>query len=144
MPKMLEHLILLVEDDKGHARLLERTLYRAGVSNGILIIDDGQEALDYLLKQGAYGDAQHPLPLLVLLDMQLPTLDGIQVLERLKANDYTKDVPILMMSSTESIEEMEQCARLGCTVQLVKPIDSTAFFEAVHHLSVCITVDVAG
>ncbi len=84
------------------------------------------------------------MPLLVLLDIQLPTLDGIQVLEQLKAHEGTKAVPIVMMSSTENVEEMEQCARLGCTVQLVKPIDSTAFFEAVHQLSVCITVDAAG
>ncbi len=135
--------ILLVEDDRGHSRLIERVLRRARIAHHIVTIDDSQEALDYLLRQGAYVDAQHDLPLLVMLDIQLPGLDGIQVLQRLKTHERTKDLPILMMSSTENVEEMKQCAILGCEVQLVKPIESTAFFEAVRHLGVRVLLEAA-
>lgn len=94
MPMTTKAPILLVEDDRGHSRLIERALQRAHVAHDIVTVDDGQEALDYLLKQGPYADARHDLPLIVLLDVQLPSLDGIQVLKRLKADERTKDIPI--------------------------------------------------
>lgn len=140
MPSSQALAILVIEDDAGHARLIEKMIVRSGITHHLTVVTNGQEAVDYLLKQAASTDAQPGLPHLVLLDMQLPGLDGIQVLERLKANEYTQDVPILMMSSTESAKEMVPCAALGCAVQLVKPIGQAAFFEALHHLGIQVAV----
>ena len=86
-------IILLVEDDPGHALLIEKNLRRAGVSNEIAVLDNGQKAVDYLLKEGAYKESPHPLPPLILLDLNLPLLDGYQVLKIIKNDERTKKFP---------------------------------------------------
>src|SRR5436853_7917062 len=81
--------LLLVEDDPGHARLIERNLRRAHITNEIITLSDGQQAIDYLFKERTYRGAMHAMPLLMLLDLNLPQLDGYQVLERIKADERT-------------------------------------------------------
>src|SRR5712692_8390335 len=90
MPAEPSVTILLVEDDPGHARLIERNLRRAHITNEIVTLGDGQQAVDYLLKESAYAGATHTMPLLMLLDLNLPRLDGYQVLTRLKAYERTR------------------------------------------------------
>ena len=89
--------ILLVEDDPGHARLIERNLRRALITNPIVTLSDGQQAVDYLWREYAYAGATHVLPLLLLLDLNLPGLDGAQVLARIKADARTKHIPVIIL-----------------------------------------------
>lgn len=143
MPPSQAIQILIIEDDPGHVCLIKLMLRRAHVSNALVTIHEGQEALDYLFMDGQYADAQHGLPGLILLDVQLPGLDGAQVLERLKADSRTREIPVMIMSSVESEGEKAPWADLGCEVYLVKPFDSETFFTAVHHLSVEVAMDSA-
>jgi CheY-like chemotaxis protein len=89
--------ILLVEDDPGHARLIERNLRRALITNPVVTLSDGQQAVDYLWRENTYAGASHALPLLLLLDLNLPGLDGSQVLARIKADARTKHIPVIIL-----------------------------------------------
>jgi len=94
MHNIQEVTILLVEDDPGHARLIEKNLHRLNVTNDVVTVGDGQQSLDYLFGEGQYAGGQCASPLLVLLDLNMPVLDGYQVLERMKADEGTRRIPV--------------------------------------------------
>ena len=114
--------ILLVEDDHGHARLIEKNLRRAGISNRIYHCDNGQKAVDFLLKESDPQD-EVPLQLVVLLDLILPVLDGYQVLKILKNNERTKRIPIIVLTTTDDSRDVSRCYDLGCNLYITKPIE---------------------
>lgn len=134
--------IVLIEDDDGHATLVERNLRRSGISNGFLRFRDGQEALDYFF--GAPGDdpaAALNWPsrdalgnFVVLLDLRMPRVDGFEVLRRLKAEPATAAVPVIVLTTTDDPREIERCYELGCNVYITKPVEYDAFIEAVRRL----------
>ena len=134
--------IVLIEDDDGHATLVERNLRRSGVSNGFLRFRDGQEALDYFF--GAPGDgpaaAANRSPrdalgnFVVLLDLRMPRVDGFEVLRRLKGEPATASVPVIVLTTTDDPREIERCYELGCNVYITKPVEYDAFIEAVRRL----------
>jgi CheY-like chemotaxis protein len=126
--------ILLAEDDDGHATLIERNLQRVGVINPIVRVADGQSALDYIL-QGANGH-----PLLLLLDINLPKVDGIEVLRRLKANPQTSKLPIIMLTTTDDPREIDRCYELGCSVYITKPVRYEKFVEALQRLGMFLEI----
>ena len=126
--------ILIVEDDAGHARLIEKNLKRAKISNLITRVENGQEALDFLLSEGAFAGIERPSPLLVLLDLNMPVLDGYQVLERMKANPDTKKIPVVVLTTTDDAREVARCYQLGCSVYITKPVDYESFCEAIQQL----------
>lgn len=126
--------ILIVEDDAGHARLIEKNLKRAKISNRITRVENGQEALDFLLSEGAFEGIERPSPLLVLLDLNMPVLDGYQVLERMKANPDTKRIPVVVLTTTDDAREVARCYQLGCSVYITKPVDYDSFCEAIQQL----------
>src|SRR3989304_2170755 len=98
--------ILLVEDDDGHARLIERNLRKVSLINPIERVADGQEALDYLLNQGRFADREtFSRPQLILLDINLPRVDGIEVLERIKQDAHLRPLPVIMLTSTDTQAE---------------------------------------
>ena len=132
--------ILLVEDDPGHARLIERNLRRAHITNEIVTLSDGQQAVDYLFKEHTYAGATHPLPLLMLLDLHLPQLDGYQVLARLKTDERTKHIPVLILTTTDEPHEIERCYALGCNVYLTKPVEYEEFAEAIRKLGLFLSI----
>ncbi|HEU0264139.1 MAG TPA: response regulator [Geobacterales bacterium] len=132
--------ILLVEDDPGHARLIEKNLRRAAVANVIVSLDNGQKALDFLFKQGAYTDDTTPMPLLVLLDLNMPVMDGYQVLKRLKADDRTKKIPVVVLTTTDNPNEIGKCYELGCNVYVTKPVEYDDFCEAIRQLGLFLTI----
>lgn len=134
MPAEQSVTILLVEDDPGHARLIERNLRRAHVTNDIVTLGDGQQAIDYLFKEHAYAGATHALPLLLLLDLNLPGLDGTQVLTRLKADVRTRHIPVIILTTTEEPYEIQRCYALGCNIYLTKPVEYEQFAEAMRKL----------
>ena len=115
--------ILIVEDDAGHARLIEKNLKRAKISNRITRVENGQEALDFLLSEGKFEGIERPSPLLVLLDLNMPVMDGYQVLERMKANADTKKIPVVVLTTTDDAREVARCYQLGCSVYITKPVD---------------------
>jgi CheY-like chemotaxis protein len=132
--------ILLVEDDPGHARLIERNLRRAHITNEIVTLSDGQQAVDYLFKERTYEGAAHAMPLLMLLDLNLPQLDGYQVLERIKADARTRHIPVLILTTTDEPHEIERCYALGCNVYITKPVEYEQFAEAIRKLGLFLSI----
>lgn len=126
--------IILVEDDDGHATLVERNLKRAGLTNGFLRLKDGQEALDFFLKGDGClpGSGRHPC--VILLDINMPRVDGIEVLKQLKANQKTAAIPVIMLTTTDDPREVERCYGLGCNVYVTKPVEYDSFIEAIKRL----------
>jgi CheY-like chemotaxis protein len=133
-------LIVLVEDDDGHANLVERNLQRAGLANGIHRLKDGQEALDYVQGKGAHAGRPGPHPMLLLLDIKMPRVDGVEVLRQLKSDPQTALVPIIMLTTTDDPREIQRCYELGCSVYITKPVDYQAFVEAINRLGLFLQV----
>ena len=131
--------ILLVEDDPGHARLIEKNLRRANITNQIVTIGDGQEALDYLFSSNETG-RDHALPILVLLDLNIPVLDGYQVLKRMKTDARTKSIPVVILTTTDDQREVTRCYELGCNVYVTKPVDYGNFSEAIRKLGLFLSI----
>jgi CheY-like chemotaxis protein len=132
--------ILLVEDDPGHARLIEKNLRRGRITNELVIIRDGKEAEDYLFCEGKYVGCRRPSQLLVLLDLNLPVKDGFQILQRLKSDDRTKLIPVVVVTSTDDNREVLRCYELGCNVFITKPVDYEKFCEAIKNLGLFLSV----
>lgn len=126
--------ILMAEDDPGHATLVQRNLRRAGVVNEVVWTKDGQEALDYIRKEGAYEDDANNGALVVLLDINMPRIDGVEVLRQLKTDERTKKIPVMMLTTTDDPREVERCYGLGCSVYVTKPVEYDKFREAVIQL----------
>jgi CheY-like chemotaxis protein len=136
MPDTQSVTIVLVEDDPGHARLIERNLRRAHMTNEILTLRDGRVAVDYLFEEGL----RRPLPLLLLLDLNLPGLSGFQVLERLKADGRTKHIPVICLTTTDNPQDIERCYALGCNVYITKPVAYVQFSEAIRQLGLFLAI----
>jgi CheY-like chemotaxis protein len=132
--------ILLVEDDPGHARLVELNLRRAGIYNTIKVVSDGQQAIDYLFGQGEYAAANPEPPMLVLLDLNMPVMDGYQVLEKIKSDNRTKAVPVVVLTTTEDAREVARCYELGCNIYITKPVEYDQFSEAIRKLGLFLGV----
>jgi CheY-like chemotaxis protein len=134
MPDIPEVTILLVEDDPGHARLIEMNLRRAKLTNDIVPVTDGQQAIDYLFSNG------RPPSLLVLLDLNLPVLDGCQVLKRMRNDERTKRIPVIILTTTDDTREITRCYELGCNVYVTKPVDYEQFSDAIRKLGLFMAV----
>lgn len=132
--------ILLVEDDPGHARLIEKNLRRANITNQIMQAGDGQQAIDYLFKEGRYAGSPHDPPLLVLLDLNLPVLNGYQVLKRMKEDPSTRRIPVIMLTTTDDAREITKCYDLGCNVYITKPVDYQHFSDAIRKIGLFLSV----
>jgi CheY-like chemotaxis protein len=126
--------IILVEDDDGHATLVERNLRRAGLANGFLRLKDGQEALDHFRGPDACPPGSEPGACVVLLDIKMPRVDGIEVLRQLKADPRTAPLPVIMLTTTDDPREIDRCYQLGCNVYITKPVEYDAFIEAIRRL----------
>ncbi len=132
--------ILLVEDDPGHAHLVKKNLLRGGVNNNIIVLDDGRKAVDYLLKQGAYATDDHPLPSFILLDLNLPVLSGNQVLDIIKNDERTKNIPVVVLTTTDNPQEIARCYSLGCNLYITKPIEYSRFSNVIQRLSMFLSI----
>jgi CheY-like chemotaxis protein len=136
-----EHLlILLAEDDDGHASLIQRNLRRAGVANEVVRVRDGQEALNYIRCQGAYADRPCGAPLLLLLDIKMPRVDGVGVLQAIKADPATAQVPVIMLTTTDDPREVDRCYQLGCSVYVTKPLQYEEFVDALTRLGMFLEI----
>ena len=126
--------IVACEDDDGHARLIEKNLGRAGLANAFIRLRDGQEALDFFRSEGAFA-GQPPLkPCVLLLDIKMPRVDGIEVLRQLKSDPVTNSVPVIMLTTTDDPRDVERCYQLGCNVYITKSVEYEPFVEAIRRL----------
>lgn len=140
MPRTQEMTILLVEDDPGHARLIEKNLRRANVANGIVKASDGQQALNYLFSEGQYAGSERASPLLMLLDLNMPVIDGYQVLKRMKADERLRRIPVVILTTTDDTREISRCYDLGCSVYVTKPVDYAQFTDAIKKIGLFLSV----
>jgi two-component system response regulator len=129
--------ILLVEDNADDEKLTLRAFKRAHMVNPIAVARDGVEALDYLFARGAHADRQGaPLPTLVILDLKLPRLDGLGVLKALRADERTRLIPVVVLTSSKEEQDLVSSYSLGANSYVRKPVDFTEFMEAVRVLGV--------
>ncbi|MBU6401052.1 MAG: response regulator [Verrucomicrobia bacterium] len=135
-----EVVILVAEDDAGHARLIEKNLTRAGLSNRVERFENGQELLDFLFGRGAGRRRVADTPYLLLLDIRMPKIDGIEVLRQIKQDPELRKLPVSMLTTTDDPRDVEVCHRLGCSHYLVKPVDYEKFAEAIKQLGLFITL----
>lgn len=133
-------LILMAEDDEGHANLIQRNLKRAGVKNEIVHVKDGQEALDFIHRRGAYAGQELKGPILMLLDINMPKIDGVEVLRQLKGEGATSQIPVIVLTTTDDPREVARCYGLNCSVYITKPVEYNAFVEAIQRLGLFLQI----
>ena len=132
--------IVMVEDDEGHARLIEKNIRRAGVSNEVLPFTDGTSALDFILGKDRSGKVSEDRYLLILLDLNLPDMSGTEILEKVKANPHTKRLPVVILTTTDDETEIQRCYVLGANVYITKPVDYDGFANAIRQLGLFFSV----
>jgi DNA-binding response OmpR family regulator len=132
--------IVMIEDDEGHARLIERNIRRAGVNNPIEQFRDGRSALEYLLGEDGSGAPSAKRHQMVLLDLNLPDMSGIDILARIKANEHTRRSPVVVLTTTDDSREIQRCYDLGANVYITKPVNYEGFANAIRQLGLFFTV----
>jgi CheY-like chemotaxis protein len=135
-----ELVVLIVEDDQGHARLIEKGLQRAGLHNTILRFEDGQEVLSFFFGHGGGSQVANGTAYLLLLDIRMPKVDGVEVLRRVKADKVLRKMPVIMLSTTDDPREIARCHELGCSNYIIKPVDYEKFSDAVKRLGLFISL----
>ena len=127
--------ILLVEDNSNDAELTIHSLRKNKLSNNIIHLKDGAAALDFIFGKGEYlGRDINKKPKVILLDLKMPRVDGIEVLKKIKANDLTKSIPVVVLTSSKEDPDIKQCYNLGVNSYIVKPVDFESFQKTVVEL----------
>ena len=132
--------IVMVEDDEGHARLIERNIRRAGVNNDIMPFSNGASALAYLFGPDGSGLVSSGRHLLILLDLNLPDMTGVDILAKIKANVHLKRSPVVVLTTTDDSREIQRCYDLGANVYITKPVDYDGFANAIRQLGLFFAV----
>ena len=128
--------IVMVEDDHGHAKLIEKNIRRANISNEIVHFDHGQPALDYLFSEEVRANG----PMLILLDLNLPDMQGTDILAEVKKDERLKRAPVVVLTTTDDKVEIQRCYDLGCNVYITKPVDYESFAGAIRQLGLFLSV----
>lgn len=128
--------ILLVEDNPDDLDLALRALAKTNLANEVVVVRDGEQALHYLMRKGDFANRTQGNPAVVLLDLKLPKIDGIEVLERIKAEENLRTVPVVMLTSSKMETDLARAYKLGVNAYVVKPIHFAEFIEAVRELGV--------
>ena len=126
--------ILIVDDDDGHAILIRENLEMAGLRNRIEHYRDGQAILDFFFERDGKTSRKQEGSFLVLLDIRMPKVDGIEVLRRIKADPGLKKLPVIMLTTTDDARDVDRCHQLGCHEYIQKPVDYDKFAEAIRRL----------
>ena len=132
--------IIMIEDDEGHARLIERNIRRSGVNNEIIPFTNGTDALAYLFGKDAAGLDHKGEALLILLDLNLPDMTGIDILRKVKENNFLKCAPVVVLTTTDDAQEIKRCYELGCNVYITKPVNYESFANAIRQLGLFFSV----
>jgi len=128
-------IILLVEDNPDDEELTRLAFAESRVANELVVVRDGQEALDYLFSAGKYSDSSaYPRPELILLDLKLPKVDGLEVLRRVRADERTKLLPVVILTTSKEESDLVQSYTLGANSYIRKPVDFPQFVDAMHQL----------
>lgn len=134
MSEMQAVQILLAEDNASDAEMTMRALKKIGLINEIVWVKDGQEALDYIFRRGEYAGRPNCQPKLIMLDLKMPRVDGIEVLQQLKLHEATKTIPVVMLTSSAEEKDIIRSYQLGVNSYIVKPVQFDKFFEEVASL----------
>jgi len=132
--------IVMIEDDEGHARLIERNIRRSGVNNEILPFANGTDAVKYLFGTDGTAVEHKDQALLILLDLNLPDMTGIDILKRIKDNKHIKCAPVVVLTTTDDEQEIKRCYELGCNVYITKPVNYENFANAIRQLGLFFSV----
>lgn len=132
--------IVMIEDDEGHARLIQKNVRRAGVKNEIAAFTDGSSALDFILGEDRSGEPSKDRYMLILLDLNLPDMSGTEILEKVKANEHSKRTPVVILTTTDDETEINKCYDLGANVYITKPVDYDGFANAIRQLGLFFSV----
>ncbi len=129
--------ILLVEDNPNDVELTLRALQKQNLDNKVFVVRDGAEALDYIFATGSFASRKiEARPRVVFLDLKLPKVDGIEVLRKIKSDERTRNVPVVMLTSSQEERDVTESYRLGVNSYIVKPVDFSSFAQAVGELGV--------
>ncbi|MBI2336704.1 MAG: response regulator [Deltaproteobacteria bacterium] len=138
-PKPID--ILLVEDDEGHALLVQENLKNHGVINKIYTVTDGEMALNFLYRRREFAaEGKAPRPGLILLDLNLPKVDGFAILSQIKKDEDLKIIPVIILTSTEDPKEIDRSYRLGANNYITKPVEYKQFQERIHGLGLFLEI----
>jgi CheY-like chemotaxis protein len=132
--------IIMIEDDEGHARLIERNIRRSGVYNEIIPFTTGTDALKYLFGRDGAAAEHEAKGLLILLDLNLPDMTGIEILRQVKQNEILKSAPVVVLTTTDDSHEIKRCYELGCNVYITKPVNYESFASAIRQLGLFFSV----
>jgi len=132
--------IVMIEDDEGHARLIEKNIRRAGVNNPVLPFTNGTAALDFVLGPDRSGETSSGKQMLILLDLNLPDMTGVDILEKVKTNPHTRRTPVVVLTTTDDDREIRRCYDLGANVYITKPVDYENFANAIRQLGLFFSV----
>jgi CheY-like chemotaxis protein len=128
--------ILLVEDSEPDVELTLTALQRHGLANEVVVARDGAEALDYLRRRGPFQDRRDPDPVVILLDVKMPRVDGLTVLREIKAEPSLRNIPVVMLTSSREERDLVESYRLGANAYVVKPVDFEQFEDAIRKVGV--------
>lgn len=126
--------VLITEDDIGHSTLIKKNLKRAGVTNRLIPFGDGREVLDFLFSKVDGPHREFGVPYLLLLDIRMPNIDGVEVLKQIKADRELKKMPVIMLSTTDDPRDIQICHDLGCSNYICKPVDYNKFSETMQQI----------
>lgn len=140
MDEYKELIILVAEDDDGHAELIKIGLQESGICNKIIRFADGEEAWQFFEGTGKKEVREKNKSYLLLLDINMPKMDGVELLRRLKAHDDLKEIPVMMLTTTDDPREVEACYKIGCNIYITKPVDFIKFSETLRSLGLFIQV----
>lgn len=132
--------IIMIEDDEGHARLIEKNIRRAGVNNEITPFTNGTTALEYLFGADGSGEVSAHRQLLILLDLNLPDMTGVDILQKIKSNIHLKRSPVVVLTTTDDSREIQRCYDLGANVYITKPVNYEGFANAIRQLGLFFSV----
>jgi len=135
-----EVIILIAEDDDGHAELIRKNLTRARISNAVIRFTDGQEVVDYLFRLGDGPHRKTGDAFILLLDIRMPKLNGTEVLKKLKADPELRKIPVVMITTTDDPREIEYCYSMGCGGYITKPVEYETFVTAIRQLGFFLSI----
>ncbi len=136
MGKYKELKILIAEDDDGHAELIQQGLRDSGVCNDIRRFSNGEDTWNFLLEEKDNPENTF----LLLLDINMPLMDGVEVLQNMKKDEILKKIPVIMLTTTDDPREVEKCYALGCNVYITKPVDFTEFSDRLNRLGLFVQI----
>ena len=135
-----EVVIIIAEDDMGHATLIKKNLNRAGIHNRIIHFKDGEETLNFLFQKNDGPHLTAGESYLLLLDIRMPKVNGVEVLKQIKEDEDLRKIPVIMITTTDDPREVAHCHSLGCSNYITKPVDYDRFVEAIRQLGLFLMV----